>query len=163
MERKKRRDSELRQASRHLFYEAWMFSELAQGLSKNAFSPDSTRNAALEAFAMHARVLLGVLYSHKPRPDDVIAEDYFDDLATWAVPKELPDPLKPVPPRVGAEIAHLSYQRNEVTPDAKKWRFLEIDGAMKKRLVEFLKAVPRDRLAPEWDTQLAYLDETEKS
>jgi hypothetical protein len=46
-------------------------------------------NLTLESFVIHARALLQFLYAETPRPDDVIAEDFFEDPSAWPARSEL--------------------------------------------------------------------------
>ena len=146
-----RSDSELQGASGHLQYEVWMFMELAGTLAAGRDIPLVTKNALLEAFTVHARVLLSVFYPANPRPDDVLAGDYFDDPATWE--RERP-PLSPalqlVDRRAGKEVAHLTYARLTVSPEEKQWPFLEIARDMAWVVIKFTELAPLSRLGPQW-------------
>jgi len=82
--RKKRTDTELKKASGHLYYEIEMLGGRAQLLAKAAYKNRIVTNALLESFTVHARVILDFLYaSESVRPDDVIAEDFFDKPSLW--------------------------------------------------------------------------------
>jgi len=120
-----RSEADLRRASDHLYYEIWMFNALANGLASGIVGEGPLSNAVLEAITVHTRILLDFLYAEKPQSDDVIAEDFFADPDIWAnerpVKSEL---LAGVHRRVAKEVAHLTYARLDVTPDAKPWRFL---------------------------------------
>jgi len=110
MARKKRSEQELRAASDHLFYEIWMFQSLARDMASRSFTENVVNNALLESFTIHTRILLDFLFAAKPQLDDVIAEDFFEDPATWhnvRPPKS--EILETVHKRVGKEIAHLTY------------------------------------------------------
>jgi hypothetical protein len=73
-----------------------------------------------------------------------IASDYVDD---WErVPPTRPDVLDDVKPRMGKEIAHLTYHRLEVAGDAKNWRNGEIWMAIRDALVELLRRAREDRI-----------------
>ena len=76
--------------------------------------------ALLEALALHSRNLLEFLYSPRPRGDDVIAEDFFDDPEEWKNTRpELSDRLKKFWKRVDKEVAHLTKKRIAGTPPEK--------------------------------------------
>src|SRR5712675_2621976 len=109
MTRMTRGDSDLQGASGHLQYEVWMFMELAGTLATSHDIPLVPRNALVEALTIHARVLLSVFYPSSPKPDDVLAADYFDDPVAWARARPALTPaLKSVDRRVGKEVAHLT-------------------------------------------------------
>jgi hypothetical protein len=109
MARKKRSSVELQEASNHLQYEIWMLHAVANGMASGLFGPGAITNALVESFAVHVRGLVDCLYSDHPRPDDVIAEDFFSDAALWLEIR--PDPsagLLRAKKRAGKEIAHLT-------------------------------------------------------
>jgi len=148
--RKKRTDTELKKASGHLYYEIEMFIGCAQELAKGAHNNRTVANALLESFTIHARAILDFLYaSESAREDDVIAEDFFDEPCVWhSVRPEKTTLLDSIHKRVGKEIAHLTYTRQEVTPEAKKWHYLRIYHDVAKVLQPFLEKVPQSKLDP---------------
>lgn len=151
MARKARTDEDLRSASEHLQYEAWMFLTLARSLSTGVFGQGALNNAALESFTVHARVLLEFFFGDNPRPDDVVADDFLGGQGEWKqVRGDTPMVLSDLRTRVGTEIAHLTYARLSVTPEAKGWHFLETLKAFEGVVGQFLKAVPSERLAQVW-------------
>jgi hypothetical protein len=81
----------------------------------------------------------------------VIAEDFLDDAAAWL--KQRPskeDSLELIQGRVGKEIAHLTYARLRVTPEAKKWQFGNVAREINSIVLEFLRMVPKERLHTRW-------------
>jgi hypothetical protein len=149
--RPRKNDDALREASGHLQYEVWMFMETAALLARDTGLPVIIRNALLEAFTVHARVLLDVFYPSSSRDDDVLAADFFDDPLTWARQRPRMTPaLRRVDTRVGKEVAHLTYARNTVTADAKRWHFLDIGREMVAIVVKFDSLVPPERLGKQW-------------
>lgn len=108
----------------------------------------ATRNALIECFAVHARVLLDFLYSPRHKPDDVIAEDFFDYGSTWLQQRpEKSQLLTTIHKRVGKEVAHLTYARLAVTPEEKHWQFIDIANEIGVVLQEFLRMVPKYRMS----------------
>lgn len=149
MSRKTRDDDELRNASRHLFYEVFMFQSVARALGTGVFGKSPLSYALLESFTIHARALLEFFYAENPREDDVVAEDYLNDEGKWAdIRGDMPPILEDVRRRVGKEVAHLTYARCSVTKEEKPWPFGEIAQAFEVVLERFLHAVPKHRLAP---------------
>jgi hypothetical protein len=145
-------------AKDHLLYEVEMFSLLTARLLK-ALAHDAeagkrdldwldieTRNAQVESFAIHTRALLGFLYEPRhSKPDDAMASHFVPD--GWK-----PPPLRPalqrVGPRVGKEVAHLTYGRLRVDEEAKGWPYGQIWLDVAAVLREFL-AQASPELLPE--------------
>jgi hypothetical protein len=150
MARKTRTDDELRAVSEHLHYEAWMFLTLARAFATGVFGTGPINNAALEAFTIHARGLLDFLFAEDPREDDVVAGDFLTGQDWPTIRGEASPILDAVRKRVGKEVAHLTYARLVVKPEAKQWLFLDIAKAMEGLIGSFLAAVPKERLGPSW-------------
>lgn len=154
MPRKKRSGEELREASDHLHYEIWMFISLANGLASGISGQGVINNALLESFTIHARLLLDFLYTEKPQKDDVIAQDFFDDPSIWHQVRPLKsEVLRKVHRRVAKEVAHLTYARQDVTPETKPWPFVEIANEVNEVFSKFLSAAPKELLGPRWGDQ----------
>jgi hypothetical protein len=129
---------ELRAFARdHLLYEVAMLRLLtdrllaardhdqAAGTRDLAWLDLATRNAQVEAFAIHARAALGFLHEvpkPKPNKEDALARHYAPG---WEPPPLTPT-LSKVPDRVGQEIAHLSYGRRTLEEEARAWPYGEI-------------------------------------
>jgi hypothetical protein len=129
VERERPSDERLREFAReHLYYEVWMLAGLTEQFQSivaaiDGAGPDGepdipdlvTRNAQVESFAIHARVLIDFLYSGPQRPDDAVAADFFDKEEDWRTlrPAKTKE-LERVPRRVGKGVAHLTYERLEV-------------------------------------------------
>ena len=66
-------------------------------------------NALLEAHTVHARALYAFFFQDCRKPDDAVAGDF---VSQWASLRPTPGAaLESVSPRVGKEIAHLTYGR----------------------------------------------------
>lgn len=148
MIRQQRTLETLRDTSEHLFYEYWMFNSLAQAMASGIFGQGALNNAVLESFTLHARILLNFLYAWEPKPDDVIAEDYFDEPSQWlTVRPEKTETLNVmIPTRVGKEVAHLTYARLDITAEAKQWPFIQIANEINTVFNAFLNNVAKNRL-----------------
>ena len=137
-------------ASDHLHYEIWMFQSLANGLASGIFGQGVLANALLESFTVHARIMLDFLYPRKPQKDDVISDDFFyEDPSRWhEVRPPKSETLQRVHRRVAKEVAHLTYARQDVTPETKPWPFLEIANEVTQIFSEFVNLVPEHLLGP---------------
>ena len=155
MERKKRSAETLRKASDHLHYEIWMFMTVARSMATGVYGQGALNNAMLESFTIHARVLLDFFYSKRPQKDDVIAEDFFNEPAEWHnIRPEMTEILKKLNKRVGKEVAHLTYARQDITPEDKQWYLNQIAQDMSVVVNKFLANLPRELLGPRWNAAL---------
>jgi hypothetical protein len=120
-------DQELRDyAAHHISYELTMFYETAMGLKwrENLDNDFTLKNALIESFIVHARVLAHFLYqARSPKyPDDVVAEDYVKDVPTWRTARGSMSPeLREIVRRAGKEIAHLTKGRRPPDDPEKVW------------------------------------------
>jgi hypothetical protein len=135
-----------------------MFTSLAGILALDITGKGVIHNALLEAFTIHARGLLKFLYPENPKSDDVIAEDFFPIALEWkkARPKKTKI-LKKAHERVGKEVAHLTYARQDVTPEKKPWPFLEILRDMEVSFKKFLQIVPEEFLGKRWEKEMGWI------
>ena len=164
MERKQRTPEVLREASKHLHYEIGMLTSLARGMASGIAGESVINNAFIESFTIHARRLLYFLYAGNPKSDDVIADDFFPTSLKWK--KARPGKtkiLKKVHRRVAKEVAHLTYDRQYVTPEMKKWPFLQIARDIEVSFNEFLRIVPMELLGERWDNKREQIREMRKN
>lgn len=137
---------ELVAVSEHLYYEIEMLNGTAFGLASGIAGESVLKNALLESFLLHSRILLAFLYYDNPRNDDVIAENFVSD---WALNRPPESPIfKEIHFRVGKEIAHLTYKRLSVTEETKQWRFLDIAEEVSRVLHIFVRRAPDRYLGP---------------
>jgi hypothetical protein len=119
------RDDELKVwARRHLVYEVRMLVASAVELSKHdTASPQS--NALLESFLIHARCLRDFLWGTRSKwhSKDAFAQDFCEPAGWERERGEVPPALAEIGSRerMGRELAHLTYHRKDVSPDAKLW------------------------------------------
>lgn len=145
--RSPRSDDDLRAASEHLHYEVSMLIGTAQILALGVIGPGVLHNALVEAFVIHLRVVLEFLHPSGAKRDDVIAHDFFEDPNVWRRARPLmSDALAKARDRAGAEMAHLTYARLKVTPEAKPWKFGELTHEVTEIFKAFLQCAPKDRL-----------------
>ena len=154
MKRKQRTPEVLRKASEHLHYEYRMLTEMARVMASGKTYERAIKNSFIEAFTIHARVLLKFLYDENPRPNDVIADDFFPTSQEWKeVRPEMTEILEPIYGRVGKEVAHLTYDRQYVTDEAKQWHYLQILHDIEVSFNEFLRIVPMELLGERWENE----------
>jgi len=144
---------ELKGVSDHLFYEFLMFINMAEEMQSGKYIQGTTvMNALLEAFTIHARILLDFLYKTKDRVDDVVAGDFFADEGIWLrIRPKMPPNLENLSKRVGKEIAHLTFSRLRVTPENKPWTFVDIARDMIGVFDKFLENVSKDNMHISWN------------
>jgi len=151
---KVRDNSELVKITNALKYEVQMLNDTSRILSSfdelyGDFEHSKTiRNALVESFTVHARVILDFLYSGKKKVDDVVALDFFDDAMIWrkARPKRS-KLLKDIHWRVGKEIVHLSFERMNVRN--KKWS-LNIATELLRVVKIFYENAPSNRVSTQF-------------
>lgn len=153
MDRKKRTQQELQDASDHLNYEIWMFNSLAHGIGSGIAGQGPFANALLESFVIHVRAILDFFYNENPKFDDVIAEDYFSSPDEWRnIRPALSELLRQTKRRAGKEVAHLTYARLDVTPETKPWPFVQIANEISVVIKVFLENVQKTNLGKRWKT-----------
>jgi hypothetical protein len=151
MHRKVRAPEELQEASTHLRYEVTMLTTLANGIASGVAGQGAIANALLESFVTHVRNSIDFLYADNPKPDDVIAEDFFGAPEQWKQHRPaLSQALLQAKRRAGKEVAHLTYARLAVAPEAKPWPFMQIAREVADLIKLFVEHVPLGNLSSEW-------------
>ncbi len=113
-------------SSEHLYYEIWMFYEVAFKLARREADP-ITGNALIESFGIHAAIILDFMLNNKDKADDAIANDYVMDKTVWRnIASGYRKKLNFIYKRRDKELAHLSYERLKVGTDRKQWNFIAI-------------------------------------
>jgi hypothetical protein len=140
-----RDNTTLKNLSEDLHYEFWMLG-VALWFFLHPRSQQET-NIAIESFGIHARVLVDFLFSELGSQTDVLAIDFLDDEQSWFKlvnsKKTLYDYIRL---RTGKEIAHLTANRLNVTPEEKEWDCKDVYEQVKELFAEFLKYVPDERI-----------------
>lgn len=155
MSRVFRTPDDLRRASVEIWYEYSMFCQLAKGLASGVLGEGPIKNAALEAFLLHARALKEFFYNASPRPDDIVAQDFMPVSVTWMeIRPPISSALEKMGHRAGKHLAHLTYDRLEVKPDTKPWPFIEILSGVAEPLQVFLRHASKEVLADDWFDKL---------
>ena len=147
---------ELRALSEHVLYEVEMLFQVANRL--RAHTDDTERlpweleNACIESFALHCRVLIDFVWKDPdPQgrfPDDAFAADFLHP-GVWAEIRERiqQSKLDGVAQRTGAEVAHLSYKRTQLPPEARRWQFDVIAAVVGRAFTLFLENVSPELVA----------------
>lgn len=117
--------------------------------------PWAREMALIEAFALHSRAMIEFLWRRRladggPRPSDVLAEDFFDIGAWDAQCPQRQTVLADVSKRVGREVVHLTYHRQQLTAEARAWPFGEIAGSIGRCVRVFIQSVGRDHVAKDF-------------
>jgi hypothetical protein len=151
MARTPRTDDDLRTASDHLHYEIQMLRGTMMLLATGTTGQSVLSNALIESFTIHARALMHFLYpSEHTHPSDVLAEDFFK-AGDWISRRPVePAAFSTARGRVNKEIAHLTYDRQLVTPELKGWDFVALGNAILEIIQPFLHAMPQQLLGPRW-------------
>ena len=151
MNRPKRKESDLKEASEHLFYEIQMFRATALGLASGLFPQGPLHDAVLESFLIHVRNLLHFMYPERPKPSDVLATDYFQSPQEWLrLCGDLPPSLTNVKPRINKHVAQITYNRVGLAPEDKAWNYIDLLKQIDERIHAFQTAVSMNLLSPVW-------------
>jgi len=117
----------------------------------DAIPEEIIRNALLESFTLHARALVHFFFPSNPWGDDVLAADFFPSPDVWErIRGRMAPVLAKVSPRVGKEVAHLTYARLDVTPEAKRWPVADIATALAAIADTFRVHANPDHLGDLW-------------
>ncbi|MFH1444630.1 MAG: hypothetical protein ABIG34_04580 [Candidatus Peregrinibacteria bacterium] len=130
-----------------LQYEVDMFISTAAQLNPENDRPlfGGARNAMLESFLIHARVLKGFFFDAPSYPDDVSAKHFFDNDQDWPLTCEGECPyLYANMSRISKAVAHLSYERIGYEED-KNWDIRSILHELMTVWERFLSSLPHDR------------------
>jgi hypothetical protein len=152
-------------ADEHLIYEIEMVAGLTRRLSNMRTLLESRsrssneladelfdlagRNADIEAFGLHTRLLLDFFYRDKRIQHDAIAADFFGDDSWRQIRPEKTSGLEQIARRVGEEIAHLSYRR-AARETAKTWSYGEIWRDLACVVCVFVDSAAPERLGSEF-------------
>ena len=152
-------DTELREASDHLHYEITMLHGTMLLLATGALGQSVLSNALIESVTIHARVLIHFLYPTNPYQTDVLAEDFFERGEWGKIRPNEPEVFSAVRGRVNKEVAHLTYDRQLVTPELKAWDVVTLGNAILGSIKRFRKAVPQELLGSRWPKAKSENDE----
>lgn len=133
--------------------------EMLQDLAANWRSnprDQALSNALLNAFLLAARNLLAFLYSHNPRPSDIIAEDFFDDPNGWQENRKVPEPelaSGELRNQISKRLAHLTWDRAEGTRPL--WGAFTIAWNIGLTMQSFLELADEEEIRPELTQDVA--------
>ena len=140
-----RTDNELKEASKHLFYEFDMMRRTAWLLAGG--HDRVSKNALLESFLVHVRCLVVFLgWRSSNHREDVKATHY--------VPKWRPQPPPPfigLFEQISGRIVHLSFDRMRVDPDLADWQVRDITEAVGNETERLVRLIPEALLDACWD------------
>lgn len=149
-----RTDLSLREASKAVDYDLNMMGNTLQAMLRSNVgigSPPEQHliaNAMLHSFLLATRNLCKFLYSYKPYPNDIIAEDFFDNADDWKKlrPASLPEFEEgSLAAMISGRLLHLTYERAEGTKPT--WGGFRIAWELRKSLKVFVARVKPERLS----------------
>ena len=144
MTRKQRTEEELKAALKHLIYEIEMLKGTMKHLEAEKDNKGVIYYALIESFAVHARALMHFLYpAGQIKEGDVIAKDFFR--STECLPLDClnePEGCFEARQRVNKEIAHLTYDRQLVASEEKKWFYNKLGNEILAIFYSFLRTLP---------------------
>ena len=156
--KKKRTQSDLRMASKHLFWGMRYLSERLQFVLRSANSKredefQGVLSAIHESFLIHARKMFEFLFetSKGVYEDDVIAQDYFPNPDQWRQIQPAPPPvISQMHGSVGKLLAHFTYSVVEHPEGRVTWKtsdiYVQIFEAFQIFLAEVDSSLLDDRI-----------------
>jgi len=149
LSKKKRSHTELRAASRHLYWGMRYLSERLQFVLRSANSNREDEfqgvvSAIHESFLVHARKMSEFLFQTSKRvyEDDVIAQDYFPNVNRWKQIQPAPPPaIREMQGNVGKLLAHFTYSVVEHPEGRITWNTSDIYVQIFEALHTFLAEV----------------------
>jgi hypothetical protein len=151
MLRLQRTAQELVEASNHVRYEWNMFEYCLQTLASGVHQAGDQKlyNSVLTAFTIHTRNLLDFFYPSKNiKADDIVAGDYFDNVADWErLSPEVSETLRDSREQVNKLSAHLTYSRVNWVEQERWWMWVDIYNDLLKVYQAFIANVPASRVA----------------
>jgi hypothetical protein len=148
---------ELKQASRHVFYEIEMLIDTANALQFRTGLERVLTNALLESFGLHARSLLEFATATGTIKDTVYAREFFAP-GTWNSP-QVPSTLAQIAEDANKHLAHITRTRlGFEPPQEKQWLVGPIADALLRLLEKaFYQLVDKTLLHDEWSNGLPKL------
>lgn len=138
----------------HLSYEIDMFLGLAAARDSAAMQFNNEalairlQNAVLEATVLHLRNLLEFLFCDDPRGTDVVASDYYSDVAWKDIRPGITGPLKRARFRANKEMAHLTTSRLDPADERRAWNIPALRTEILPVLRAFVDHAESSRLDP---------------
>lgn len=148
-------------ASEHLFYEVRQFDSVSAflyykpltvyhgGIDPNSerersFLYEIAKNAFLENLLIHMRIILEFLLKKKAVSDDIISKFYMSEENWNKMQKEIKEllksiNLKKIKKRVNKEIVHLTFKRNKMDDESKRWEYINLRENVLKAFIVFYK------------------------
>ena len=158
-----RSDKELIRASVSIDYEVSRMGSMLHLLLESTVTIASAArdraisNAFLDSFLQATRNLCHFLYSHNPRPSDIIAEDFFDDERDWCRARlavaEFHDGS--IVNLISKRLVHLTWDRTSGTKPS--WGAFRIAWELCKAMEVFIAKVPSSRVDPSLSQDVAAL------
>lgn len=145
MQTRKYSKKDLQKGLAALRYESFMLKSLARSIALVVAGRREIRNAALESFLLHVRILIEFFYNDNPHKDDIVASHFFSPPGKWkAIRPKQSAILKQTKKRAHKLLAHLTYTRLRQTQETKKWAYMKIAGELEAVLNVFYKHLPDD-------------------
>lgn len=137
----------------HLTYEIQMFFGSGIQLLRNFYDESDEAsfiiyNALLESYVTHLRNLINFIYPANADENDVISNEYFEDIIEdWQKYRpKLSRSLEGARTRASREIAHLTIFRRDDDDSSKRWKILQLMKEIQALLGTFISNASPARL-----------------
>lgn len=149
-----RSKEELRSASDALHYEISMLRFVVRALGCPILGDGvgPIRNALIESFATHVRVLIEFFYRDKDKKDTILAKHFFLPPKKWIEIRPAKSRiLEQAETRANKLLAHLTYTRCK-KPLNKEWPIKEIANELEGVSDILFQNMPEELLGSSWKT-----------
>lgn len=111
--------------SEHVRYEMQMLLNAVFAIKFQLKVPNEVEHMPVESFAIHLRNMITFFYPTNPRPNDVLAMNFFLGEETWSrIRPKVSSELEIAKRRADTEVGHLTTFRQNGTPKSKEWDVL---------------------------------------
>jgi hypothetical protein len=135
-------------ASKPVEYEIRKLLETNNVLAAGNY-PRELNDQLVESYALHLRNLIEFLYD-KPKEGYIRAGEFFSDPKMWRTfAGTRSKTLGKAQGQASAQVAHLTYDRVDLTSEEKEWLIGPLSREIVGVLAKFLSNADEDRLGPE--------------
>ena len=138
------RDADLRTATDYLEFDLRSLIAALGLYTKHKGTP--VGNAAVDSLLVRSRVLIDFLFPTSPKPDDVVATDYFHDFSQKPSMPRLTKTLTRERQKINKRLMHLTTEPMPRLRSNQRYSVSKIVPPIVRAFKQWLSAVPDERL-----------------